>query len=70
MTIKEALKPGQAEILDQMRVTYDPVIADEIEPAIDSLLECKIFDCHLPKEYCPHCDTRMCCAVYRLSQHD
>ncbi|HDO26154.1 MAG TPA: hypothetical protein ENG95_05895 [Nitrospirae bacterium] len=62
MTIKEALKPEQIEALGVIG-KYDPVVADEVERNIDSLLDCTVHKCTLPDVYCPHCEDGNTCSV-------
>ena len=45
---------------------YDPILADKIDKKMDRLIGCKIFECNLPKNACPHCETKGCCAIYMM----
>ena len=62
MTIKEALKPEQAENLKAIG-RYDTVVADEVERSIDELLTYTVHSCIMPAVYCPYCEDKDVCSV-------
>ena len=63
MTLSDAITEKELRTMQDTVPSYNPVIADEISGAMDTLEGCTIHECHHPESYCTHCTDCKRCSV-------